>query len=189
MAIGDEKAPHRLLAAAILLLASAGAPAQAAVYQCTGPNGEVLITDIGCPTGYSTDLVVADPPPTKPAAPAPRSAAPQPSPSAPAMEAQHQTELELARLRAQLEQQRLDAMDRKLDALLETGPVYGGVVGVPIGAIKPFPLCKGRPGQVAWVNCRPERGNRRPQVSRNPAPSCGIVGCTPSIIRRPGEVP
>ncbi len=108
------------------------------------------------------------------------------SPAAEAEAARVAAELENARLRSELQQERLRAIDRKLDALLEVQPVYGAVGVVPFGAVpKPFPACKGTPGQTPWVNCRPRRDDRKAKISVEQRPSCGIAGCTPSIIRRP----
>lgn len=168
-----------------------GWPAQAALYQCTSASGETLFTDAGCPSGYRTDLIVPEAPATaKPvaeAAPSVAGASEPPKPQVAGAEAARlEAELENARLRSELEQERLHAMDRKLDALLETQTVYGAVGVVPFGAApRPFPVCKAKPGQTPWVNCRPGRADVKPKTFVEQRPSCGIAGCTPSIIRRP----
>jgi hypothetical protein len=167
-------------------------PAQAALFQCTSTTGETLFTDAGCPAGYKTDLMVPESPaPAKPSAepeavsaPA-RGEAKKPQ-AAEAEAARVEAELENARLRSELQQERLRTIDRKLDALLEAQPVYGAVGVVPFGAVpKPFSVCKGKPGQTPWVNCRPGRADLKPKTFVEQRPSCGIAGCTPSIIRRP----
>jgi hypothetical protein len=178
---------------AVAAAALAGAlcwPAHAALYQCTSAAGETLFTDAGCPSGYATDLVVPEAPvPARAAAEpevatAPATAEP-PNPQAAAAEAARlEAELENARLRSELQQERLRTIDRKLDALLDAQPVYGAVGVVPFGAVpRPFALCKGKPGQTPWINCRPGRSDLKPKVFRNERPSCGIAGCTPGIMR------
>ncbi len=184
--------------AAAVLVGALCCPAQAALYQCTSATGEMLFTDAGCPSGYRTDLIVPEAP--APAKPAVESAASGPGNVEPhnprptgAEAARLEAELENARLRSELEQERLHAIDRKLDALLEAQPVYGavgpvyGTVGVvPFGVVpRPFPGCKGQPGQTPWVNCRPGRAELKSKVSVEQRPSCGIAGCTPSITRLP----
>jgi hypothetical protein len=167
-------------------------PAYAAVYHCTSATGETLFTDTGCPPGFTTTLVVPDPPaPAMPteqphAAEAAGSREPSRDQVADAELARLKVEAENARLRSELDQERLRAIDRKLDALLDAEPVYGAVGVLPLGVVpKPFPLCKGRKGETPWVDCRPERKDRRVRIVPSHGPSCGIVGCTPSITRRP----
>jgi len=166
-------------------------PAHAAVYHCTSATGETLFTDTGCPPGFTTTLVVPDPPaPTMPAEqPHPAEAAGGSEQSrdqaADAELERLKVEAENARLRSELDQERLRAIDRKLDALLDAAPVYGAVGVLPFGVVpKPFPVCRGRKGQTPWVNCRPDPGDLKPKVVPEDGPSCGIVGCTPSITRR-----
>jgi len=173
-------------------------PAWGAVYQCTSETGEVLFTDGGCPQGYSAEFVVADPP-APPREERVDGAQTQPGTggdldlqhqrAAAAETARLQAELEAARLRAELDRERLRAIDRKLDALLDQSQAsyrYGGVVLLPAGiGAKPFPVCKGKRGQVPWVDCRPPIHARQPVVITDDGPSCGIVGCTPGIMRRP----
>jgi hypothetical protein len=171
-------------------------PAHAALYQCTGAGGEILFTDSGCPSGYRADLVVPEAPvaagpaavPEAPAAPA--VSAPQRPQASGADPALVETERENARLRDELQQERLRAIDRKLDALLETQPAYGAVGVIPFGfPPKPFPICGAKPGQTPWVNCRPARNDLKPRndlkskAFRGGAGACGIAGCTPSIMR------
>jgi hypothetical protein len=176
--------------AAVLAGALCG-PAQAALYQCTSATGETLFTDAGCPSGYTTDLMVpeavapAEPPAQREAVNVPGGSEPRKPQAAEADAARLETELENARLRSELEQERLRAIDRKLDALLEAQPVYGAVGLLPFGvAPKPFPVCK--PGQTPWVHCRPpRRDDLKSKVFVDERPGCGIAGCTPSIFRRP----
>jgi hypothetical protein len=171
-------------------------PAHPALYQCTGAAGDTLFTDSGCPSGYTTDLVVPEAPiaPRPAAVPetlaAPVAIAPQrPQPSDPDA-ALLEAERENGRLRDELQQERLRAIDRKLDALLESQVAYGAVGVIPFGfAPKPFPICGARPGQTPWVNCRPLRNDVRPRndlkqkAFRGGPGACGIAGCTPGILR------
>src|SRR5262245_52082256 len=130
---------HAMLVAGLKLgaVAFAGAlcwPAHAALYQCTGRAGETLFTDSGCPSGYRTDLIVPEAPARTEAAPEPAppvAASPQrPAPDPAVLEA----ERENARLRDELQQERLRAIDRKLDAVLESQATSYGAVGViPFG--------------------------------------------------------
>ena len=92
----------------------------------------------------------------------------------------------LARLQrdfgAEAERERLGAIDRKLDVLLETPPTYGVLGVVPFGVVpKPFPVCKDKPDQTPWVNCRPRPTPAQRKVVPDDGPFCGIVGCTPGI--------
>ncbi len=181
---------------AVAFAAALCGPAHAALYQCTGAAGETLFTDSGCPSGYRTDLVVSEAPvaatpaaaPETPAAPA--ASAPQQPPASDANPALLEAERENARLRDELQQERLRAIDRKLDALLETQPAYGAVGVIPFGfPPKPFPVCGAKPGQTPWVNCRPARNDLKPRndlkskAFRSGAGACGIAGCTPSVLR------
>ena len=165
-------------------------PAQAALYQCTSATGDTLFTDGGCPSGYTTDLVVPEAPVPATPAPAPEAPVvpasnfPHPAQAPDAEAARLQAELENARLRSELEQERLRTIDRKLDALLEAQPAYGAVGVIPFGFVpKPFSMCGGKPGQTPWVNCRPRRNDLKPKAFRGEPGSCGVVGCTPGIMR------
>ena len=120
------------------------APAGAVVYQCTSPAGEVLFTDSACPSGYSTELAVPEPPPAPPMPAAAARSEDKPAsgsePSRQALDAEVErlkTELENVRLRTELEQERQRAIDSKLDALLDAPPVYGAIT--PLWAA---PICK-----------------------------------------------
>jgi hypothetical protein len=182
------RAFHAARAAAALALGLFCGVAHAAVYHCTSANGQTLFTDNACPEGYTTTAVVADPAlpsalPDQPYAPAVTGERePSRDRATDAELARLKAEAENARLRSELDQERLRAIDRKLDALLETTPVYGAVGVLPLGvAPKPFPLCKGRKGERAWVGCRPDRKDRNVRVVPSDGPSCGIVGCTPGI--------
>jgi hypothetical protein len=165
-------------------------PVHAAVYHCTSATGETLFTDSGCPPGYTTALIVPDPP--APDVPVEQRRAADATggesgkgQAADAELARLKAEAENARLRSELDQERLRAIDRKLDALLDTAPVYGAVGVVPLGVIpKPLPVCRGRKGQTPRVNCRPGRNKLDVKVVPNDGPSCGVVGCTPGIDRR-----
>jgi hypothetical protein len=179
-------------AVAGLLLLSAGA-AQPAVYQCIAADGQVLFTDAGCPSGYTTAHVVPDAPaPSSPPdgrPPAGASSASKPDKDQASKDQPSEAEIaslkaqaETARLRVELEEERLRAIDRKLDALLETPPAYGAVAVAPFGVPpRPFPICKAKKGQQPWVNCRPAPADTKPKVVPRDGPSCGIVGCTPGI--------
>jgi hypothetical protein len=174
-------------------LALAPGSSGAEVFQCVDASGKVLLTDSGCPPGYRVNLVVGEP----------RSAQDDLAYSEDAQqraldaEARNRAaEAEAERLRAQLDaerrrdldqQDRLEALDRKLDALLDRPEVYGGTAVVPVPAL---PLCgpNGRP----WVDCRPPRERPKVQVHRpgeNGArdPYCGIAGCTPGITHAPWD--
>jgi hypothetical protein len=181
---------------AVALTAALCGPAHAALYQCTGASGETLFTDSGCPSGYTTDLVVPEAPvPARPtaapeAAAAPAPGAPQQTQPSDADAALLAAERENSRLRDELQQERLRAIDRKLDALLETQPTYGAVGVIPFGfPPKPFPVCGAKPGQTPWVNCRPARNalkpsnDLKPRAFRRDPGACGIAGCTPGILR------
>lgn len=182
----------------VVLVGMLWIPAWGAVYQCTSETGEVLFTDGGCPQGYSAEFVVADPlvaPREEALVGAQTRADPgtgidvQRQRAAEAETARLKAELEAARLRTELDRERFRAMDRKLDALLEQSPSsygYGGVVLLPAGiAAKPFPVCRGKRGQTPRVDCRPPIHARQPVGLTDDGPSCGIVGCTPGIMRPP----
>lgn len=171
-------------------------PAHAALYQCTGAGGETLFTDAGCPSGYTTDLIVPEAPlpphpaaaPEAPAAPA--VSTPQRASAVETDTALLEAERENARLRDELQQERLRTIDRKLEALLEAQSTSTAVGVIPFGfAPNPFPACSAKPGQTPWVNCRPVRNevkprhDLKPKAVRGGAGACGIAGCTPGILR------
>ncbi len=191
--------PSMKAALAGVLLCALCAGARAAVYQCSNAAGELLLTDAQCPPGYTTDLIVADPP-----APADGSglamsrqaeidarqreaAGVEAARREAEREAAHlRAELEAARLRAELDRERLRAIDRKLDALLDAPPSYGVLGVVPLGVVpKPFPVCTGKQDQTPWVNCRPHPAPAQRKVVPDERPFCGIVGCAPGITRGP----
>jgi hypothetical protein len=173
-----------------LILASGAPVAAAEVFQCVDAEGAVLLTDAGCPPGYTLNLVVGEPRGPDDGL-AWRDEAEERAAQA---EAERQAvEAEAARLRAELEAQRLrdslqhermEALDRKLDALLDRPQVYGGAALVPVPAL---PVCgpgSGRP----WVDCRPPRAHAKPRVVRpDPRDHCGTFGCTPGITRAPWD--
>lgn len=180
---------HRFVALPVLLAAFA-APATAEVYECLHEDGRVLLTDVGCPPDYAVNLVVPDPlPVAQPAPAAPVEA--EPEAAAQAEAARRAAEAEAARLRAELEAERLrnnalrlDALDRKVDTLLERPEVYGGVGVVPVPAL---PWCGERRGRP-WVDCRPRQAPPRSRADRpDPRDSCGTFGCTPGIISAPWD--
>jgi hypothetical protein len=150
----------------------------------------MLLTDAGCPPGYNVNLVVAEPGFPHDDAVAYRDAAEDRTAAADAE--RRAAEAEIRRLRAELEaerrhdatrQDRIDMLDRKLDALLERPQVYGGAAVVPVPAL---PWCgpSGRP----WVDCRPPRVQPKAQVYRpDPRDSCGTFGCPPSITHAPWD--
>jgi hypothetical protein len=168
--------------------------ASAEVFQCLDAEGKILLTDGGCPPGYNVNLVIGEPGSAEDDDVAYREEAEQRIALADAE--RRAAEAEAARLRAELEAQRLrepppdqrvEALDRKLDALLERPQVYGGTAVVPVPAL---PWCgpAGRP----WVDCRPRpRPNKsnKSQVIRpqRDADRCGTFGCTPGITRAPWD--
>jgi hypothetical protein len=180
-------------ASSACVLAFASAAAGAEVFKCVDAGGKVLLTDAGCPPGYRVNLVVGDP------RAAQDDLAYSEDAERRALEAdarRREAEAEAARLRAELDaqrrqdldqQDRLEALDRKLDTLLDRPEIYGGAAVVPVPAL---PLCgpNGRP----WVDCRPPRERPKPQVHRPGEssardPYCGIAGCTPSITHAPWD--
>jgi len=169
-------------------------PAQAAVYQCQSTAGEMLFTDTGCPPGYSVVQVVPEPPvPARPAqerraTDAPNATEQQSSRVAEVEAALLKAELENLRLRSELEQERLRMIEQKLDVMLDSAPWYGAGVWV---ASQPFARCHGAIDRTPSRKCRshpkdltPKPKDLTPKVVRWEGPSCGIIGCTPSIIRR-----
>jgi hypothetical protein len=184
----------RPVALLTLLLAWEG-PACAEVYQCVHADGRVLLTDAGCPPEFVARLVVADPAPGA----APPAAAASADPAevterealAAAQAQRRAAEAEAARLRAELEAERqgsnamrLDALDRKVDALLERPEVYGGVAVVPVPAL---PWCGAGAGRP-WVDCRPRQPHSKPRADApEPRDRCGIFGCTPGITYAPWD--
>jgi hypothetical protein len=170
--------------------------AGAEVFQCVDANGRVLLTDAGCPPGYNLNLVVGEPRLPEDEMLAYREEA---EARAAVLDAERRAaEAEAARLRAELEaerrhgsteQDRIDALDRKIDALLERpqvygGPVYGGTAVVPVPAL---PWC-GPGGGRPWVDCRPPRAQPKSRVFRpDPRDSCGTFGCPPGITHAPWD--
>jgi hypothetical protein len=127
------------------------APADGEVFQCVDEGGRILLTDSGCPPGYSINLVVGEPHPPEDELLAYREEAEERAAAADA--ARLAAEAETARLRAELEdrrweeqaaqdrlgapdQDRLDALDRKLDSLLERPQDRGGA-GSRSSALRP----------------------------------------------------
>ncbi|HZP87529.1 MAG TPA: DUF4124 domain-containing protein [Burkholderiales bacterium] len=192
---------------ALLALAFAVAPAGATVYECVNAEGHVLLTDSPCPTGYQSNVVV--PEPSKGAAALPADSGAQASRDAEARA--RAAEEEAARLRRQLEDERLkdlgerarvQALDEKLDALLERQDYdygYGGAVliGPPIvGFDGSFASCGGGFGHR---DCRAHSGKdflhhkgflHHKERRFEPRPfslsgGCGIFGCTPTITHSP----
>jgi hypothetical protein len=185
------------------VLALAAEVAQAEVFQCLDADGHILLTDGGCPPGYTVNLVVGQPRSAQADEDlAYREEAEQRIAAADAE--RRAAEAEAARLRAQLDAERMrdgsapddriEALDRKLDELLERPQVYGGAALVPVPAL---PLCgpAGRP----WVDCRP---HPRPRLQPLPKPQpqahrpgtrdldrdrCGTFGCTPGITHAPWD--
>lgn len=189
---------HAVLAATLFALC-ASFQAQAAVYKCTSETGGILFTDSACPEGYSTDLVVPDmpsqpsaaegsraPPGAKPEAPAPGVQGEESTEAklarleAEAKAARLEAELEIARLQAELDGERLRSLEGQLDSALQQPPVYGGIGVAPI-LVAPghFAPCK-----KGSRHCGVGRRHFGPRVVPQERPSCGIVGCTPSIQRR-----
>jgi hypothetical protein len=175
--------------------------AVAEVFQCVDAGGRILLTDGGCPSGYNVNLIVGEPRSAEDDAIAYREEADQRLAVADAE--RRAAEAEAARLRAALEaqrmhegsqQDRIDALDRKLDTLLDRPQVYGGTALVPVPAL-PWCGATGRP----WVDCRPrpkpqafrpEARDLRPkaQVHRPEARDrCGTFGCTPGITHAPWD--
>ena len=142
----------------------------AEVYQCVDADGRVLLTDAGCPSGYRENLVVATPP-MRPE----DQLAYQEELEARAAAADAQREAaqaEVRRLRAQLaaeqaydddQQARIEALDRRLDSVLDAPQVYPGTAAVVPLPVLPWCGATGRPG----FDCRP-RVTPRPQPERRP---------------------
>jgi hypothetical protein len=173
------------------VLALAAATAGAEVFQCVDAEGRVLLTDAGCPPGFNLNLVVAEPPYSEDEAVAWREEAED---RAALAEAERRAaEAEAARLRAALEaerqhdgaqQDRIEALDRKLDALLDRPQVYGGAAVVPVPAL---PWCGSGAGRP-WVDCRPRRDPPKARVFRPDArEDCGTFGCPPRITHAPWD--
>lgn len=179
-------------------LALACTPAGGEVFQCVDESGRILLTDSGCPPGFSVNLVVGEPHSPEDELLAYREEAEE---RAAALDAARlAAEAETARLRAELDerrwdeqaaqdrldtldQDRLDALDRKLDSLLEQPQVYGGTALVPVPAL---PLCG--PGGRPWVDCRPRRERYKAQVYRpDSRQNCGTFGCPPGITHAPWD--
>jgi hypothetical protein len=189
--------------AAVLALVSTAARAE--VYQCLDAGGKMLLTDSPCPPGYTANLVVGHPPSPEEDGLAYRDEAEQRAADEEAR--RRAAEAEVARLRAELaterrkddvQQDRIDQLDRKLDALLQQPEVYGGTVygGTAVAPVPGWPVCG--PGGRPWVDCRPNRPGVEPKPhvlrpeARNSsngksAQDCGIAGCTPGITRFPSD--
>lgn len=187
-------------------------PAAGAVYQCVDASGRLLLTDSPCPAGYQSNLVVNEPPA--------RALSAEESARRHAEAARESAEAEAAALRQQLDAQksrdqaqgqRLQALDDKLDAVLQQQNQSPSltVIGPPVWAApRALPPCDDRGRGVrdrAWVDCRPHAPRRdvgkeaaaKPptkaqaqaarQRERDYRRECGITGCTPTITHAPGD--
>jgi hypothetical protein len=181
------------LVATVLFAAVWSSPVRAEIYSCAGDKG-VLFSDSPCPPGYRTNFAVDEPaiaPPSVERAEADRRLM--------QLEAERQAaEAEAARLRIELERerlthdlaaQRLDELDRKLDALGEQPMVYGGAAVVPAwGGTFGGALCS--PGRRGFRDCAGVHPSTRARiVPRDPRTDCGIAGCTPNIVGTPWRGP
>lgn len=140
-------------------------PAVGAVYQCVDASGRLLLTDSPCPAGYQSNLVVNEPPARAPSADeAARRHAEAQRDSAAAEAAALRQQLDEQKSREQAQGQRLQALDDKLDAVLEQQNQNPSltVVGPPLWtAPRALPPCDDRGRGVRarpWVDCRPHAG-------------------------------
>lgn len=185
------RARRAVLCGGCVLLALMAATAGAEVFQCVDAGGRVLLTDAGCPAGYTLNLVVAEPRYSEDDALAWRDDAEERAAQAEAE--RRAAEAEAAQLRAALDaerqrdgaqQDRIEALDRKLDALLDRPPVYGGAALVPVPAL---PWCESGAGRP-WVDCRPRRDPPKARVYRpDTSEDCGTFGCAPRITHAPWD--
>lgn len=185
-------------------------PAAGAVYQCVDATGRLLLTDSPCPAGYQSNLVVSEPPARAPSAEeAARRHAEAERDSAEAEAAALRRQLDERKSQDQAQGQRLQALDDKLDSVLQQQNQNPSltVIGPPLwSAPRALPPCDERAKGLhnrPWVDCRPHAGKGpvgKPPVEKTKAQAqaakqrerdyrreCGIAGCTPSITHAPGD--
>lgn len=180
-------------------------PAAGAVYQCVDAGGRLLLTDSPCPPGYQSNLVVNEPPARLPSAEeAARRHAEAARDSAEAEAAALRRQLDEQKFRDQSQSQRLQALDDKLDAVLQQQNPDSSLtfIGPPVWTTpRALPFCDDRAkGAHArpWVDCRPHAvkspaGKVKPQAQATKRPErdvrreCGTFGCTPTITHAPGD--
>jgi hypothetical protein len=169
--------------AAILFcaLSIAAMTSRADVTQCVDDSGKLLLTDAFCPPGYRANLVVSVPPP----APPPALAMPSASEPDAAQGDVARLEAENRRLRDALAAQRLERLEgveRRLDALDEwPQPQVFGVMPGPLYALPRHRDCPD------GKRCGSAPHPRRSEPVTRSREDCGTFGCTPSVIRSPWD--
>lgn len=165
-------------------------PVAADVHQCLDDAGKVLLTDTVCPPGYRLNLTVrAHPAPApalqqKPAVQQAMTSAVAAEPGVidiPAIGSEAELarlEAENRRLQAALDEQRLDTLERRLDARADPPQTYGGLP-VPLWIAPAIPVC--RDGR----HCPPRQETAKP-IER-PYQGCGTFGCTPTLTHAPWD--